>query len=86
MCATSAVFDYFGQQPNLYPSVMPSQVTNPQVTPAWTRDTFNEFKAIMDRLDALDLKLGQPDCDSPEKKSWMDDVERRLSAIEKGLS
>lgn len=67
MCATSAIYDYFG--------------TRPQI--GWTRDTFSDFQEIIKRLERLDAKLGEPDCDDPRKAAWMREVEARLTALEK---
>jgi hypothetical protein len=52
----------------------------------WTPNTFNEYKEILRKLEALDAKLGQPDCESPEKSAWMKDVEKRLAELEKSGS
>jgi hypothetical protein len=48
----------------------------------WTRPAFNEFREILDRIAALDAKLGQPDCVDPAKEAWMREVEKRLQALE----
>lgn len=69
MCAVSEVHDYMARNVPL---------------DAWTRPVFNEFQEVIGRLDALDKKLGQPDCHDPEKAAWMEEVERRLQKIEEG--
>lgn len=48
----------------------------------WTRPAFNEYQEILKRIEALDKKLGQPDCVDPAKEAWMRDVEKRLAALE----
>lgn len=48
----------------------------------WTRPAFNEYQEILKRIEALDKKLGQPDCVDPAKEAWMKQVEERLSALE----
>lgn len=67
MCAVSATMDYMRQY-------VPIQ--------DWTRPAFDEYKEILRRLEALDTKLGQPDCEDPAKAEWMKQVEERLSALE----
>lgn len=67
MCATSAVMDY-------------GRFNIPQEQ--WTRPAFDEFKEILRRLEALDEKLDQPDCEDPEKAKWMAEVEERLKKLE----
>jgi hypothetical protein len=67
MCAVSVVLDY-GRE-----NIPPYQ---------WTRPAFDEFKEVIRRLEALDEKLDQPDCEDPEKAKWMEEVERRLKALE----
>ncbi len=42
----------------------------------------DEFKEILRRLEALDEKLGQPDCEDPAKAAWMRGVEDRLAMLE----
>lgn len=68
MCSVSAVHDY-----------MRTQV--PAGT--WTRPQFDEYKEIIRRLDALDTKLGQPECDNEDKTKWMLEVEKRLDEMER---
>jgi hypothetical protein len=48
----------------------------------WTRPVFNEYQEILRRLEDLDEKLAQPDCEDPAKAAWMREVEERLTAIE----
>jgi hypothetical protein len=67
MCAVSAVHDN-------YSIGVPLQ--------QWTRPLFNEYQDIIARLDALDKKLGQKECEDPSKAAWMREVEKRLSALE----
>lgn len=67
MCSVSVIQDYMSQR----------------TTPAqWTRPMFNEYKEILRRLDKLDEKLGQPDCEDPAKAAWMREVETRLDKLE----
>ena len=67
MCAVSAVYDYFGTKP----------------ISIWDRPTFDEFKEILERLEKIDKKLDQPECEDPAKAAWMREVEERLAALEK---
>jgi hypothetical protein len=67
MCAVSAVHD------NYHWNVPQQQ---------WTQPLFNEYQDIIRRLDALDKKLGQKDCEDPSKAHWMAEVQARLSKLE----
>ena len=69
MCAVSAIHDYMRTN------------TTPE---DWSRPVFNEFHEIIQRLDDLDKKLGQPDCHDPDKALWMEEVESRLQRMEEG--
>jgi hypothetical protein len=50
---------------------------------SWTVPAFNEYKEIIRRLEKLDEKMGQPDCEDPGKAAWMREVEERLASLEK---
>ena len=67
MCAMSVVMDYGRMR------IPPNQ---------WTPESFGDFKEILRRLDALDQKLGQPECHDPAKAAWMREVEERLEKLE----
>lgn len=66
MCMVSGVLDYGRTVPAIN----------------WTGTTFSEYGEIIRRLDELDRKLGEPNCERPGKRAWMKDVERRLKALE----
>lgn len=66
MCVMSVVHDYFSQRP----------------INIWTQNDFDYFKQIMDKLNELDERLGEPDCEDPSKASWMREVEDRLARLE----
>lgn len=68
MCVTSAVMQY-----------MRDYTTPVQ----WTQPMFDEYKEIIRRLEALDEKLDQADCEDPAKAAWMREVEGRLAQLEK---
>lgn len=67
MCSVSVIHDY-----------MRTNVPIDQ----WTRPVFNEYQEIIRRLDKLDGKLKQPECEDPEKAAWMRAVEERLASLE----
>lgn len=67
MCVVSVTQDY------MRTSTMPWQ---------WDRPMLNEYQEILNRLAALDAKLGQPDCEDPAKAAWMKEIEKRLDAVE----
>lgn len=88
MCVVSAVHGYFGQRQDLWqqlPGAYAPNTLSLQVgaQPAqWDRSTFEQYKDILKRLDALDQKLGQPDCVDPAKEAYMQEIENRLKALE----
>ena len=83
MCAVSALFDYGRTVPMPYtvPNTTPQPPQPPQGSP-WTRESFEEFKDILKRLEAWDEKMNQPDCEDPAKAAWMREVEKRLQRLE----
>lgn len=66
MCMVSVIYDY-GR-------------TVPQAQ--WTWPAFSEYQEIIRRLEALDKKLGEPDCHDPAKGDWMKAIEERLKKLE----
>ena len=48
----------------------------------WSVPKFNEYADIIRRLDELDRKLGEPNCERPGKRAWMRGIERRLADLE----
>lgn len=51
---------------------------------SWTRPLLTEYQEILARIERLDAKLGEPDCEDPAKAAWMRDVEARLALLESG--
>jgi len=49
----------------------------------WTYPAWNQFTEILRRIEELDAKLDQPDCEDPAKAAWMREVEERLRRLEK---
>ena len=48
------------------------------ITPAqWA-----EYKKLLEAAKEFDKATGQPECTDPEKTAWMEDVERRMAALE----
>lgn len=68
MCSVSVVYDYFRQH------------TNPE---QWDHYSFDLLKQVIDKLNILDDKLDQHDCEDPAKAAWMREVEERLAKLEK---
>jgi tetrahydromethanopterin S-methyltransferase subunit G len=66
MCAVSAVYDAMKTVP----------------LEQWTWPTFNEMKEILDKLNEIDRKLGQPDCEDPSKADILKTIEDRLRKLE----
>ena len=48
----------------------------------WTRPAFDEYQEIIRRLQELDRKLGQPDCEDPAKMQFMKEIDERLRRLE----
>lgn len=67
MCSVSVIMDYGRTR------IPPKQ---------WTPSAWSEYKEILKRLEALDEKLGEPDCEDPAKAEWMENIEKRIAALE----
>jgi len=67
MCSVSVIQDYMRER------VAPSD---------WTRPVWSEYQEVLRRLEALDAKLGQPHCEDRAKAAWMQEIEKRLAALE----
>lgn len=63
MCAVSMIHDYFRENVSVG---------------TWNTTTFTELKDIIERLDKLDHKLDQRECDDQSKAEWMKKVEESL--------
>lgn len=48
----------------------------------WTKPILTEYQQILERLDNLDKKLGEPECHDPSKLAWMKAIEERLAKLE----
>ena len=48
----------------------------------WTRDSFGEYRKLIEMVEALDRKLDQTECHDPLKAKWMEEVEERLRKLE----
>lgn len=68
MCAVSMITDYYRQQ---YPQ--------PQLFPL---QVYPDLKEVLDRLKAIDTKLGDKDCEQAEKMAWLKAIEDRITALE----
>jgi hypothetical protein len=55
------------------------QYPNPQTFPL---AVYPDLQEILDRLKAIDTKLGDKDCEAPEKVAWFKAIEDRLKALE----
>lgn len=81
-----------GTAPTINPNTVPWDPNSPGTSPlapvppdnriVWTRDTFEQFKQILEKLAELDGKLNQAECADPAKAAWMQEIERRLSLLE----
>ena len=48
----------------------------------WDTQSFDLLKEILTKVEELDKRLNQPDCEDPEKSAWMREVERRLDKLD----
>lgn len=67
MCMVSAIMDY-GRS-------ISSDYWNPQTWPS--------FEEILEKARRWDELNKQPNCEDPEKATWIKDIERRLTELEK---
>lgn len=63
MCCVSVIQAYMSQR-------VPLQT--------WTPTLYQEYQELIQKVAEMDKKLGQPDCDDPEKAAWMKKVEEYL--------
>jgi len=70
VCMVSMVIDYARQrvEPNIW-------IQQPQ--------TYFDFKRLLEKIEELDRKLGEPECRDPAKAAWMREIEERLAKLEK---
>ena len=79
MCVMSVVSDW-GHRNVRYPDDYTTGGTTP--TPVWTRDSFNQFKEILDKLRELDDKLGLAHPCGFRRVFALREVEERLAVLE----
>ena len=48
----------------------------------WPAQTVIDVDQILKKLDAIDKKLGAPECTDPNKDKFLADLERRVKALE----
>jgi hypothetical protein len=51
----------------------------------WTRPAFTEALEILEKVKALDEKLGQRDCEDAKKMGILQKIEQRLASVEAAL-
>ena len=85
MCSVSVIQDYFRQQTKPW-NVWPNNMVRPTPPINWTPETWKLLKEIIAKLEVLDAKTGQPDCEDPAKAEWMREIEERLSKLEEAKS
>lgn len=49
----------------------------------WNRSNWGEYQEILHRLGELDKKLGEPNCETPDKLEWQKAIEERLRKLER---
>lgn len=70
MCAVSAVIGTLGQFPPLQ---------------QWTLPPLYDLRTVLEKLDAIDKKLGAKDCHEPTKQGVIEALEARIAELEKRL-
>jgi hypothetical protein len=88
MCVVSMVSDWYNDDWRKRQYEIPQVPIQPwpqtaQESLPWTDETFKLLKDIMEKMKALDTKLGLPDCEDPKKAEWMKSIESRLKKLEK---
>ena len=71
MCVVSMIYDYVREY---------VPVTQ------WTPDTFALLEEVLRKLNKLDAKLGQPDCEDPNKAQYLQEVRTYLINETVGIS
>ena len=66
------------------PNPMPQTVPTVPVR-EWTWPQFSEFEDILRRVKELEDKVGGCPCPNEDKTAFLDDIKRRLEAIDKKL-
>lgn len=69
MCMVSMVYDYVGKQKDEW----------------WTTEHAKELRKIISGAKEFDEKTGQPNCESPEKKTKIDEILERIERLEKAI-
>lgn len=66
MCAVCAVFDYGKGLPNTF----------------WSQETMKQYLEMVEAAKKFDEATGQPDCEDPTKKQWLQEVKVQIDTKE----
>lgn len=44
----------------------------------WNQESLDEFQKLIDAAVKFDVATGQPDCEDPTKKKWLELIERKV--------
>jgi hypothetical protein len=48
----------------------------------WNEQNWQPFKALLDQARIVDVRIGEPDCIDPEKKAWIERIDRQIAELE----
>jgi len=89
MCVVSMIMDHGGRRwpnpaPDAAPAVppIPAWQFPPPPSPFPSEQEIKEFRDLLEQAKKIDKVTGQPDCEDPEKTDWMEEMEKRVSALE----
>jgi hypothetical protein len=49
---------------------------------SWNVGSLRLYQEIMQKIHTLDATLGQPDCEDPEKRKWLQEMGEMLRSLE----
>lgn len=87
MCVVSMIHEHFqtpwqpfsprpGTVPLPSPDFTPPQ---PSVPPGWTWIKWGEYQELLRKAAEYDKRMGQPECEDPQKEAMMAEIEKRLT-------
>lgn len=83
MCVASVVHDYYGQRWDMVPTYpLAPTPTAPYVPPLPSLEQLDLIKRLVKMAEEIDKKLDDKVCTDPLKAKWLEDLEKRVRALE----
>lgn len=82
MCVASVVHDYYGKKWDMTDHTYPPWPTTPTVTGLPSLDQLELIKKLVKMAEEIDKKLDDKVCTDPLKAKWLEDLEKRVRALE----